>query len=945
MIKAPGLLHRLSINQRLALLVLSPVLVLTLVLAAYQIPARLHDLHSELRKRTATIAHFLASASEVALFAQDAQSLKQLARSTREHREVEDILFIAPDGRIIYQAGRTRVNVAVDTGNGNGNDGLRIHQPNPRQLMLHQEPVFLAPFDGFLDGQPRQSKGNEDPVGWVVILIDEAFLLTRQNEILLHSLLILAAGLLLTFWLAVAIGRSITGPLQCVIHTVEQLRGDNNAARVDAQAGGEMGELQQGINSLAEQVQRTREKLEDEVARSTHSLRTTLNQMEDKNQQLATAKREADAANHSKDAFLARMSHELRTPLTSILGFVRLLRKTDQSHDQAEYSRIIQRTSALLLNLIDDLLDFSKLQSEAILLEQIPFSLEHCIEDVMEMQAPSADEKGLDMFLHCDPRLGHRQIGDPTRISQVLSNLIANAIKFTHQGEIRVVVDVVRFHPRAVDLQMTISDTGMGMDQESRQRLFQPFIQADTSISRRYGGSGLGLVISKHLLELMGGSIDLHSKPGQGTEVSVNLTLPVDPAGFAYTDLSHQRLLLCDPVANSYQATYLQCQKWRCRVEQVADYHDLPDLLEQGRVAGESPPDAIVLGVSSDGLKALLDQQFFNRLQRCFNGTLILISGPLNTHCQTPCDQLQAQYPGIRLLSKPISHGKLLECLNPPAGVVMPCLPCEQPSRPLQGMRVLVAEDNWFNQLLLERMLQAQGAVPIIVGDGRQVIDALACAVQPFAAVLMDIQMPVMGGIETSRQIRQLHTAAARIPIIVLSASVISSEKQTLQQLGVTRVLLKPLNEQQLVSSLRDARGAPPADSKTPGPVVQDPIPLSGAQTPVQIRDYGLTQQDLDQELASQLQAIHQAFANHQRDKLAEHAHQLLGLASLYEITELESAVRSFSTAVNAGSARALWRQLWRLQRVMHTLDDASIQHPQARVGTPSAPAALDHPA
>ena len=908
----PSFVNHFGIRKRVMLLALVPITVITVAMSVYMISSRLNLERDTLFKNSQTLLSYLSAGAEFGLFADNSEALAGLAKAPQEQSEISDIIFINADQEEVFRSSNIDIDRLPLEPPGSKSESNIPHQFN--QFWAFQAPVRVSGINiNDFGEENQQDLASTEPIhlGWVVLLVNDKKMKKRQFEILTRGLIITLIGLSLTLWMAMSIGRSITGPIQAIIDTVDRLSHEQLDARVKIESSGEIGELEKGINSLASRVQQTRIRLEEDIAEATKNLRSTLRTLERKNIDLDQEKQRAEAANVAKDEFLARMSHELRTPLTSVMGFIQLLEKTQLSLEQKEYSSIVRRTSSLLLRLIDDILDFSKLQSNAIKIEQIPFSLEECIEDSLEMQAPIADNKGLELYFICDPKLPLQVIGDPTRIRQVIANLIGNAVKFTKEGSITIGTQCVLDND-GINVELTIKDTGIGIEAEKLESLFQPFSQADTSITRRFGGSGLGLVITKHLVELMGGSISLHSKPGEGTEVVLKLPFDHCDQPNPPVDLSGCRVLLFDrnPVAEKALSNCLL--KWQSKITAVNNHKQF---LKQLKNANHKY-DAVIVGFPNLHLNHHYQSRLLGCIRQRFSGKLILVTGQKSVLESDVFALKMAELHGYDLqpienLQRPLTHRKLLTALKyekPLLATQTTSVSEKIASDSLQDLKLLIAEDNSFNRLLLQKILEQAGAQPTLVSNGEQ---ALAQAGQGYYdCILMDVHMPVMDGIEASRHIRQLPEPLNQIPIIALTANVIANEEQALKEAGVATTLFKPINEQKIIHHIQLA-------TKVDG---KDIVAIDTAKKP-RLADYGISLNDLHKELDRQISAIAHAFELQDTLTMRDHAHQLTGLAGLLDLVELEAVTMSFGQAVKTAKWRDIWENLWRLQRVIAALE------------------------
>ncbi len=513
-----------------------------------------------------------------------------------------------------------------------------------------------------------------------------------------------------------------------------------------------------------------------------------------------------ERASRFKSDFLATMSHEIRTPLNAITGLTHLTLLTDLDDRQREYVHKVRHAGDALLGLVNDILDYSKIEAGKFDLDYAPFDLTAVLDRLAAIISVRAQEKGLEILFDVGAEVPRFLIGDPLRLGQILINLVSNAVKFTERGEIVV---RVRAEPIAGDqlrLRVSVSDTGIGMSDEVRARLFSSFEQGDRSTTRRYGGTGLGLAITKRLVELMGGEITVESARGVGSTFTFDILTTRDdtPTASAASqlspDLRNKRVLIADdsPAAREYLDTTLRA------------FGLSTTLVENGRDAVSravaEPYDAVLLDwrmPEQDGVSAA----------REISGTLASTAPPLillTAFGREEAARASADVPMRGILTKPLTPSTLLDTLlrvfREDATTQVAALATTRPTRDLSGLRVLVAEDNPVNQLVTTELLKHQGVLVTLVPNGVEAVQAAQSGT--FDAVLMDIQMPEMDGLEATRRLR---AAGYDRPIVAATASAVATEVAQYAEAGMNDFVLKPFDVEELFRVLARLTGRSPS--------------------------------------------------------------------------------------------------------------------------------------
>ncbi|WP_114418337.1 ATP-binding protein [Marinospirillum perlucidum] len=847
-------------------------------------------------------------------------------------RNLSERLLEAPDVRAfsVYDQDRTSLLHAGPSMHPlNQNPDLRWSlQP---QVAREDESLrFIQPLYEFQGNRDiARLRSGEQPrlLGWAELEFTLTPGLLHQYRLFLISGVLLLVFFTVSLLLVQFITRSLTQRLRSAEATLKAISQGEVPGPLTQTNIRELQSFGENLEEMLTQVTQREDQLLQSIDEVREDASRSLDVIEAKNIELDMARKDALQASRIKSEFLANMSHEIRTPLHGIVCFSNLLTRTHLDVRQKEYLGHIWDASETMLGIISDILDFSKIEAGKMVLEEEPVNLRELLDACLAMQAPQAHRKDLNLLGVVYDDVPSLVKSDPLRLKQLFSNLISNALKFTNAGEVvvRIMLDDEDegggepVSPSRCCIRIAVSDTGIGLSEEQRQKLFQAFSQADTSQTRQFGGTGLGLAICKQLVQQMGGQIDLDSEEGEGSTFWFTLPLEIlEEAAEPLPWLMGRTIGVLEAHRLTNQAWCHQLRSWGARVVSWSHPAEMLSSPESGKLS------ALLLGMGSQHATAT---DWLDALDHWSRETPCPVLLLLNTSEPEIHAHLRHQV-SDHLLLKPLSSPRLKEALE---ALLEDNHPVKLESQSVVLSRgeireipkILAVDDAPTNLLALVTLLQQLGYETLQAKDGKEAVARVQ--EENVSLVLMDIQMPGMNGVEATRQIRALGNEYRSLPIIALTAHAVSDEKQAWMQVGINDVLIKPLNEKLLIellhSWLGDRGQAQPNLINTSVSEVSEEawqacpvdrelgIHLAAGRAELADELLGLLLDSLEQSK----EAVETALRNDNDEELIEAVHRLHGATRYCGVPDLAQITEALETQLKAGQEKLVATSLEQL--------------------------------
>ncbi len=778
-------MKRLGISKQIIIIAIFPALIVAAILSTHYIWDQFDYISESLNKNGKLIAKQLSPAAEYAVYSGNLELIKPLVTTITSTNPVLRVQIFDKNGNTILDISKPEDKTKRD---GSILDNIFYEE---KQLKF-SEPIFVEQIQ-VNDNEKTIPEILTDEksiyIGKTIVTITTRYAAEEKIEQIIHGTLITLLILLLTTLIVIRISSNITRPIKSLTRTVRNITAGNLDAYIELNSTGELGILESCINQMKNELKDSKTDLEIQLDVFTEELQQTLEELEIRNAELDITRSKAIYANNAKSEFLANMSHEIRTPLSGIIGFTELLQGTPLSAEQQDYLKTIHKSSIILLEIINDILDLSKIESGKVEISSNEFNLVDIIEDIINLLSQTALDKNIELFYSIEKDLPTIIHTDSFRVYQILTNLIGNAIKFTDKGYVYLQVTKGALDNTETSVKFTISDTGIGMSKDVKAKLFQAFTQADTSITRRFGGTGLGLVISRKLTLLMNGEIDFDSTEGEGS--TFWFSVPVTPIfqEKKKSELSNTNIAFVCNHFIAKQAFKTIFSTWQCNVN---DY--VLDDLETSKAIKQINQsfDIVIVLLSIKDLNQDATSIILNNLNFSIPSLLIV-----STQSHTKLKSLQQHIFNSAVFTSEkteIIKQKLINALdkNSQIAVTEATNDDSKSGHDWSKINILVVDDNEINLRLVEILLHKHRVHVTTARLGAQAIDY--ASMNSYDLIFMDLHMPGLDGYETANIIRECSPGKQPV-IIALTANALPQEKEKAIKSGMNGILIKPISD------------------------------------------------------------------------------------------------------------------------------------------------------
>ena len=776
---------KLGISKQIIIIAILPALIVATILSTHYIWDQFDYISESLIKNGKLIAKQLSPAAEYAVYSGNIELIQPLVTTITNSNPVLRV-------QIFDKSENPILDISKPEDRTKRNDSILDNIFYKEKQLKFIEPIFVAQI---------QVNDNEDPlpeilteeksiyIGKTVVTISTQYAAEEKIEQIKHGALITLLILLLTTLIVVRISSNIIRPIKSLTRTVRNITAGDLDTYIELNASGELGILESCINQMKDELKDSKTDLEIQLDVFTEELQQTLEELEIRNAELDITRSKAIYANNAKSEFLANMSHEIRTPLSGIIGFTELLQGTPLSAEQQDYTKTVHKSSIILLEIINDILDLSKIESGKVEISSNEFNLIDIIEDIINLLSQTALDKNIELIYSIEKDLPTIIHSDSFRVYQILTNLIGNAIKFTDKGYVYLQVTQGELDNTETSIKFTVLDTGIGMSKDVKAKLFKAFTQADTSITRRFGGTGLGLVISRKLALLMKGEIDFDSIEGEGS--TFWLSIPVTPIfqEKIKSELSNTKIAFVCNHFIAKQAFTTLFSNWQCHVnDYVLDDLDTSKAIKQINQSF----DIVIVLLSNKDLNQDATSIILNKLNFSIPSFLIAST---QSHIKLKSLQQNIFDNAVFTSEKTeIIKQKLINALdNSLQAAVTESTNNESISgHDWSKINILVVDDNEINLRLVEILLHKHRVSVTAARSGTQAIDY--ASMKSYDLIFMDLHMPGLDGYETTSIIRECSPGKQPV-ILALTANALPQEKEKAIKSGMNGILIKPIND------------------------------------------------------------------------------------------------------------------------------------------------------
>ncbi len=778
-------MKQLGISNQIIIIAVTPAVFIASLLFLYFIQDQYSYISNELDKHGRFIAKQLSPTAEYAVYSGNTEFIRPLVNSIIKNNDVLRVQIHDSNNKTILDIKKPADKIKND-------HGFLADILGTEKQLIFTEPVFstqmrVEDFENNTNAQEKQGSNKE--IGSITLTLTTRYANNDKTRHIINGAIITLAILFLITLIVIRVSKEITKPIQNLTHTVRDIAAGNLESQIDEYSTGEIGILQSCINHMTKELKHFQTDMEGQIDEYTNELQQTMEELEVRNIELDITRSKAISANKAKSEFLANMSHEIRTPLSGIIGFTELLQGTKLTEQQNDYTLTIKKSANNLLEIINDILDLSKIESGKTEINTSEFRLIDIIEDIINLLTPTAYEKNIELLYSIDKDIPQVIRADPFRIHQIITNLLGNAIKFTEDGYVYLQISPGEMEKTEYSIKFTVADTGIGMNQPDKKKLFKAFTQADATITRRFGGTGLGLVISRKLTLLMKGEIGFDSTFGVGSTFWFRIPVtpvPTDSQAPVKNVLEGKCFGFITTHSIVKQIYGALLESWHGRFIELS-----PDEYKSDKYVKDSI-DAYIVYI---GRKDLSDKSFMKSIrERKPPLPNILIA---STRSQETLQEIMHDNFDDAIFSsdkKDFLKQKLSALLDNTHQST------EEVFRNIQShnvndwshLNILIVDDNEINLRLAEIILNKNKTCVTTARSGEQAIDYARSTT--FDIIFMDLHMPGIDGYETSRRIRKTEKNLKTV-IIALTANAMPQDADTIRKSGMNDILIKPVSD------------------------------------------------------------------------------------------------------------------------------------------------------